>query len=109
MNYLPEYIRKAYPVPPENPDYEMMARMCHEALENHPEDRDYLLAYEAVYLGYCGKHKEAVEHCRKYLPGIKVADCAKDLKRTLVYNLDQSGAPRAALTELEEQLSASEN
>jgi tetratricopeptide (TPR) repeat protein len=104
MNYIPAYIHKLYPVPPANPDYEMMARACHEALDTHPEDRDHLLAYEAIYLGYCGKRKEAVEHCRHFLPTIKNKECAEDMGRTLVYNLEQIGDLRAAVEALEAQI-----
>ena len=100
---MPEYIRLAYPKPPQKTDYEKMAQLCLDAMEQHPEDREYLLAYRAVYLGYCGKHKQAVELCQQYLPTLTIKDCIDDMKNVLVNNLKQSGDTQAAIRVLEEQ------
>lgn len=99
---MPDCVKQAYPADSTKTDYSIMAATCRALLEKHPEERDYLLAYEGVYLGYSGKYNEAVIHCREYLPTIKIKECIDDMQVTLERNLKLSGDIEGAIEVLKQ-------
>lgn len=101
---MPKYIEEAYPAPPEKPDYQKMAGICRQSVSAHPEDREYLLTYEAIFLGMCGLHEQAVAQCRSILPALTNADCISDAQNCLVRNLQQMGDVAGARQALIEQM-----
>lgn len=109
MQHIPECVRPWYPPHPEKPDYEKMAQQCMDALETYPEEREYLLAYAAVYLRFCGKIEESIEHCRKYLPTLTNKECIDDMRQCLKYCLEEKGDVAAAIQVLEEEIPQNEN
>lgn len=103
MKTMPEYIKSAYPPHGQEVDYNHMAQVCRQALATHPQDHDFLLAYEAVYLGYAGRHTDCIELCRKGLPLLKHPDCIEDMLYTLEFNLKKSGDVEGAIELLKQR------
>lgn len=103
MKTMPDYIKSAYPPHGQEVDYNQMVEVCRKALITHPQDHDFILAYEAVFLGYAGRYSECIEHCRHSLPLLKNPDCIEDMLHTLEFNLKKSGDVSGAIELLKQR------
>ncbi len=94
---MPEYLRAEYERMRPEIKYETLLQFCNESLATHPEDKDYLNAYAAIYLEYLRRHEECITHCRAVLPEMKEEECIEDTQRFLVYALKETGKVQEAI------------
>ncbi|MBL0308612.1 MAG: hypothetical protein IPP77_02660 [Bacteroidetes bacterium] len=107
MKVLPEYIKAGFPTDKKiKADYSKMARMCREALASHPEDKDYLLAWEVVYLCSDKQYEASLKAGREVLPVLTLQDCIDDIERNELWCLEQLGRTPEAIDILKKKAAA---
>src|ERR1022692_3325088 len=91
MREMPEYVKSLYDRV-EKGDYYKQAQIALEEIDLHPDDREYIQAYIALFLQFSGKFEECISHCLKVLPQFIMDDCIEDTERALINSYDGIGA-----------------
>lgn len=96
MTHMPEFIHATYQGPDKG-DYAKKAQITLDGLANHPEDREYILAYAVIFLKYAEQYERAIEVARQALPELQDAECRTTVLRFLAHSLEAVGQPEAAI------------
>jgi|ERR1035437_4165021 tetratricopeptide (TPR) repeat protein len=79
MQYQPEYLKEEV-YGTEKEDYLKRLETCRKALVTHPEDKEYLLAYIAIYLQRSKQYQECIDHCKEVIPGLTIKECIDEAR-----------------------------
>ena len=88
MQYLPEYLKEEV-FGTEKEDYLRRLEICRNALLTHPEDKEYILAYIAIYLQRSGQFQECVDHCKEVIPSFVIQECIEDARLFMSFSLQR--------------------
>jgi len=88
MQYYPDYLKEEVPGT-EKDSYLKRLETCRKALVTHPEDKEYMLAYIAIYLMRSGQFQECINHCKEVIQDFKIKDCIEDTRLFMSFSLQR--------------------